>query len=365
MLLLTLYMYRQENSTRVAPYIHTESSEPTTEMTLLGAGNNVKKGSRALVACSIWLGLLALFAFAIPQASDYLAAGRLKHQRLASISSPKIILVGGSNLAFGVDSTKLGEALNRPVVNMGLRSSLGLSYMLNEVRSYVQHGDIIVLCPEPKLLYETVSADGSIILESLLVYPEGIQYVDFGELFDPSVSWLRCLKQVYSTKARIYKYKVNAWVANGFKTWPMEETYCCSGFDSKGDHVAHLHRNSQWIDPATAVPDNGNDKNFTTALNKIEKFGAYATSRGARVVFVMPPFPAGPNYYDKREGLYRKMYKEIGVLSTITLVSSQDRYILDPKLFYDTVNHLNAQGRSARTDRMVQDLQTWLSHHRE
>ena len=41
-----------------------------------------------------------------------------KHQRLSSITEPKIILVGGSNLPFGVKSKMLEDSLGMPVVGM-------------------------------------------------------------------------------------------------------------------------------------------------------------------------------------------------------------------------------------------------------
>jgi hypothetical protein len=313
--------------------------------------------SRAVVSCCIWFGIFFLFLVAVPPASDYLAAARQKQRRLESISSPKIVLVGGSNLAFGVDSTKLGDSLHVPVANMGLRGSLGLTYMFNEVKNQIANGDIIVLCPESKLFYENLPDNGTIIIESLLTYPEGVKYVDFREFVSPQVNLANCLRQVFIDKWRIYGYKFSVLLATHLKDWPHEDTYCCRSFDSKGDHVAHLNRKSSPIEPEEFC--DGRGENYTAALQKMADFAAFAADRGARVVFVMPPFPAGAKYYDKRKGLYDHIYSAIKSVKNVDVICSQERYIFNENLFYDTANHLNAQGRRLRTEYLIEDLVSW------
>ena len=326
-------------------------------MSSLGPARKLSS-SIAVISCCIWFALFFLFLVAVPPASDYLAAARQKHKHLEEISSPKIVLLGGSNLAFGVNSKQLSDSLHLPVANMGLRGSLGLTYMFNEVRDQIKPGDVIILCPESKLFYDDFPDDGAIIIESLLTYPEGVKYVDFREFLSPQVNWINCMRQVFIDKWRIYNYKFSVLLASHLKVWPHEETYCCSSFDSNGDHIAHLNRKSLAIEPEEFC--DGQRERYDTALHKISNFAAFATNRGARVVFVMPPFPAGPNYYGKRKGLYDHIYSAINSVKNVDVICSQEQYVFDENLFYDTVNHLNAQGRRLRTEFLIQDLQGWM-----
>ena len=55
-----------------------------------------------------------------------------KHARLASLPSPKIVLIGDSNLTYGVESSVLERDLDKPVVNTGYMGSLGMRFMLND-----------------------------------------------------------------------------------------------------------------------------------------------------------------------------------------------------------------------------------------
>jgi len=71
-----------------------------------------------------------------------------KNRRLDSLPSPKIVFVGGSNIAFGLNSKEIEDSIHLPVVNMGLHAGLGIYFMLNEIRNHVNKGDIVIFSPE-------------------------------------------------------------------------------------------------------------------------------------------------------------------------------------------------------------------------
>ncbi len=75
-----------------------------------------------------------------------------KHVLLSEPREPKIVIIGGSNVAFGMDSRVLQEELGRPVVNAGLHAGIGLEYMLRDVEGYLSAGDVLVVIPEYDLL---------------------------------------------------------------------------------------------------------------------------------------------------------------------------------------------------------------------
>ena len=70
---------------------------------------------------AIVLSGLLIGQFHTDQRDDsYLAAILEKDRLIRNTPSPKIILVGGSNLAFGIDSKAIEDSLGLHVVNMGL-----------------------------------------------------------------------------------------------------------------------------------------------------------------------------------------------------------------------------------------------------
>ena len=83
------------------------------------------------------------------------------YDRLNSIDEPKIVVVGGSSVAFGLDSEKLEEYTGMPVVNFGLYGALGTKVMLDLSESGINEGDIVIISPEldPQTMSLYFSAD--------------------------------------------------------------------------------------------------------------------------------------------------------------------------------------------------------------
>ena len=96
----------------------------------------------------VFVTLVIVVLTSMYDSSQYMAAISDKHHRLSTVESPRIILVGGSNLAFSVDSEKIEKHFERPVVNMGLHAGLGLKFMLNEIQPALNGGDIVIIFPE-------------------------------------------------------------------------------------------------------------------------------------------------------------------------------------------------------------------------
>ena len=93
--------------------------------------------------------LLFVFCFGVvmPQyTGNYQASMVDKAARLRSVEGPKIVLIGNSNLAFGMDSQMLEEAFSMPVVNMGLHGGVGNVFNEQAARLNVTPGDIYVVC---------------------------------------------------------------------------------------------------------------------------------------------------------------------------------------------------------------------------
>lgn len=88
--------------------------------------------------------------FLIPPQFDRTFLGELKDKvdRLYSINEPKIVVIGGSSVPFGISSSLMEEALGMPVVNFGLYATLGTKMMLDLSRGAIKKGDVIIIAPE-------------------------------------------------------------------------------------------------------------------------------------------------------------------------------------------------------------------------
>ncbi len=103
-----------------------------------------------LLCILIPFALIASLGFFIPSQFDRTFLGELKYKvdRLYSIDEPKIVVIGGSSVPFGVDSVLLEEAVGMPVVNFGLYATLGTKMMLDLSLDAIKEGDVVVIAPE-------------------------------------------------------------------------------------------------------------------------------------------------------------------------------------------------------------------------
>ena len=125
------------------------------------------------ITCAI-LGLLPvlpltllLWGFALPAQYGDTFMGELKYKTalLENTPGPRIILVGGSGVAFGADTAQMEACLpGYHVVNFGMYAALGTSVMMDLSAPGLREGDIILLIPEQQA--QTLS-----------------------EFFDPAVMW--------------------------------------------------------------------------------------------------------------------------------------------------------------------------------
>ena len=108
----------------------------------------IKGFALILLVALMMLGVVAFHRYVIGSQYkyNYQAAIVDKIQRLESIDEPKIILVGNSNLAFGINSEIIQEKTGMPVVNLGLHASLGNKFHENIVKNHIGEGDVVVLC---------------------------------------------------------------------------------------------------------------------------------------------------------------------------------------------------------------------------
>ena len=77
-----------------------------------------------------------------------------KRSVLRDKPGPRIVFVGGSSVAHGIDSKLIEKGLGRPVVNMGLHAGLGICYNMASALPCLHKGDVVFLLPEYSNYYD-------------------------------------------------------------------------------------------------------------------------------------------------------------------------------------------------------------------
>lgn len=62
----------------------------------------------------------------------------------ADKSTPKILVVGESYMTYGIDSDRMHETTGMPVYTLGIHGGMGMCYVLEHARKFINEGDVVV-----------------------------------------------------------------------------------------------------------------------------------------------------------------------------------------------------------------------------
>jgi len=298
------------------------------------------------------LSVIAVFIVPPQYKNTFLAELSEKYTRLKSIDEPKIILVGGSNLAFGLDSRDLEKETGLPVVNFGLYASLGTKAMMDLSKSSIHKGDIVVLCPEldaqtlslyynGETMWQALDCNYSMLLD--------VGFANYGKL-------LGSFPAFASEKFKFYR---------SGKTPNPKGVYQKSSFNKYGDIVYKRKYNNMMLeyDPThmiTLTPSIVDEK-FVAYVNQ---YASLVRRHGAKIYFSFPPMDKAALEKNTTDKTILSFYQYLGEKLNVEIISNINGYLLDSGYFYDTNFHLNDTGVKVRTSLLAEDVMRAMEQKR-
>lgn len=295
------------------------------------------------LALLLGLELTVVSLFLLPSQFEKTWLGEMadKYQLLRTTDGPKIVVIGGSSVAFGLDSAMLEEYTGMSVVNFGLYGALGTKTMLDLTRGHIEAGDIVVVAPEMDA-------------QTLSLY------------FNGETMW-QCCDSDYTM---LLKIRPDNWGAMAGAFWDYalkkldfyrngapnpEGVYNHASFNRYGDVIYSrpepaLEEGYDPHAPITLSPEILSAEFF----DYLNEYTAWAESKGATVYFSYPPMNALAVGQDHESIL--RFATSLRKALDCRIISNLDDYILDPGYFYDSNYHLNDAGVTVRTVRLIQDL---------
>jgi len=280
------------------------------------------------------MGIIIIILIPLPENSYHLAIID-KHRILASTDSPKIVLAGGSNLAFGIDSAKIQNELRIPVVNMGLQVGFGLGRIIDDISPFINSGDILLIVPE----YE--------------------HFINCWNGSEPAYELIFDVKQyrlLYSSYYGLPNYFSHylathlLGIIQRINNTSNPLAYSRDGFNEYGDYIKHLNMKNL---PFTSSNNIGSINR--TYLNRFFQLIDDLSERGITAVLSYPSYEE-QSFYNSAE-LIQELDIAFRTKRNILVISHPESYCFPTDYFYDMVYHLNSEERSVRTDQLIQDLQ--------
>ena len=274
---------------------------------------------------------------------NYQASLLDKVERLQSLDGPKIVLVGNSNLSFGMDSSQLEAAFGMSVVNMGLHGGLGNAFHEEMCRLGVSQGDIVILC-------HTDYSDDDTIPDSALAWITLEKHSQLWPLIRAKdvLSMLRAYPDYFKDSL------VSKLTGEPDNQASDATCYSRSAFNLYGDIVRRPDDRYQFTPGSVVVPQ-VND----TCTQRINALDAYLRERGAVLLIAAYPIASGAYTPDVSE--YDAFEAELRRKVSCPVISHYRDYLIPYEFFYNSCFHLSEEGADIRTKQLIQDIQNWMA----
>ena len=311
----------------------------------------MSKLTKILIAAALVLLLplsLAAAALTLPEyyGETYYAQLPELYRRLYGAEEKKLILIGGSSVAFGVDTALLeqtldGAGFDYTVCPFGLYAAVGTDVMLELAEDALGPGDVVVLTVEPTS--ETMS-----------------------DYFGATAFW-KCCESTPQMLRHLGKTKQSALAGNfipylqerfalllGDSAPVPEGVYAKSSFDASGNMIYDRPGNTMALGYDTSAPVDLAAVTIQPAFaQRVNDFCARAAEVGAQVYFSFAPVNRSALV---SEADVEDFFRLCNDTFDCPVISDPNRYILDSGWFYDSNFHLNSAGAELRTWLLAEDL---------
>ena len=268
-----------------------------------------------------------------------------KHKLLKETKSPRIIVVGGSNITFGINSDSIEAKTHVKTINAAILAPLGLNFILCDLEKEIQKGDIVYLSPEydiplygdsySQYLAQSFYNSCSNCVQSEKTLIKRIpNYLLFNTRIFYELFW-----SIFPSKTNISKATIE----------DTQNVYFRNAFSQKGD--LRSHRNNA----GRAIEINIIQMKFdeiNERVKVINNFVKNIESKGAKIHLIHPT--VARSVYEKNKAELVKFDKLQNSQLTAKYISKIDDFVYPDSLYFDSFYHLNKAGLNIRTKKLIE-----------
>ena len=306
-----------------------------------------------------YLGIFRLQLGAPTESSRWCYEITRQKQSLANaISGPRILLVGGSSVHFGLSARLITEVTGKPAVNFGTHAALGPAYIFHVMKGVARPGDTVLLALE----YEAFGPTGT----NSLSWDDPL-YLDYIASRDPAYFLNLPVGEQFELTMIMQQSRLLKGLKCKFRPDPPHELgppYDVTQVNKNGDLIGHTRANRPANAPAVQIPIKlllTGPPATDAGWAPIADFCHWARTNGIHVLATFPPAAdqAAYNEPPARRTIDRigAFYKSLGV----PILEPARSVILPADRFFDTRYHLVEEEQLARTIRLIPLLMEQLN----
>lgn len=321
-----------------------------------------------LLLLAVVVTIRMVIVYGLYNSSNYIYCITDKVNRAKSLPSPKVLFIGGSGTAYGIDARILQDSLRKPVINMGVHGGFGMSLCLHEAELIANKGDIIILSFEyTENDDEVINGEDRIKARAYNAIPGIYSYLTWREKFD----YLRLAyfyfeetdKEMYVINTGItkppYALKLISRIYNvvipqshnytvmikdiGLRDKPEE--YSRSSFDTIGDMNIQFFRS-----PCKRIGGSIQDYNegYAKEVQMMNEFYEKMSLKGIRTYYLFSSI--AESQYKHSKAMIDTIERGYTNSLKVPLLNNAAQAVYKDSLFYDSYYHLNLIGRYINTE---------------
>jgi hypothetical protein len=302
-------------------------------------------------------GILIGSALALPEVyqETYYAELSNMYTRLTEAEGRKLVLIGGSNIAFGIDTVLLESILQEngcdyTVCPLGLYAAIGTTAMLELSEDVLQDGDIVILAIEPTS-------------ESMSTYFGATAYWKCAE---KAPKLLTPLSSSYKSAllGNFTEYLQQRYATYRSGELPEAEgVYTSAAFDENCNLIYPREGNTMALGYDTGMPiDLTSVQIAEDFAREVNHYCDTAVRKGAAVYMSFCPMNSSA-LINSSEAAINDYFTLCNETFHCPIISAPDHYIFQSGWFYDSNVHLNSAGAKLRTYRLAEDILAQLGHY--
>lgn len=182
----------------------------------------------------------------------------------------RIIFIGGSNLAFGLNSEKIKEKFSEyEVINTSVHAGIGLRYILNDTKQYLGNEDIVIIAPEYSHFY--TGGFGDYALWEVISAKKELKNLEIFNFIKSLPTLINGMKSIILTKEN--------------QDFGKKFTYDRRGFNKYGDYSEHWNYESRSSIPESIIGEKKSNEGF---IKYFQEFKNDLERKGIKYL-ILPP----------------------------------------------------------------------------
>lgn len=265
-----------------------------------------------------------------------------KTELLKSVSQPRIILVGGSNVSFGINSKMIKDILRYNPINTAIHANIGLKFMCDNTLKYVKKGDVVVLLPEYTHYVSDLDKGSEELLRILLDADiSSIEHINMEQF----INMVPFLPRYIMSKINPLEY-LNVRKPSIY--------YTVDAFNEFGDTNTHWGLGQEKIKPKNAISKEINNDVF----DYIKKFERNVEMKGGVLLVGFPSYQSAS--FENSVITIEEIEKRLHMFG-FNIIGNPERYKFKDNMMFNTTYHLNKDGVDRRTKILIEDISNMIN----